>query len=672
MVTFKDLGLSPEVLKALEDLNFTIPTPIQEQAIPHLLSEKSDFVGLAQTGTGKTAAFGLPMLTRINSNARLPEALILCPTRELCLQITKDLEGYGKYLTPEGVVAVYGGADIRRQMKQIKDGASVIVATPGRLLDLIQRKALSLSNVQIVVLDEADEMLNMGFKEDIDEILSKTPEEKSTWLFSATMPKEVASIAKKFMDNPFEVSIGHKNQGNDNITHSFYVTKEKNRYEALKRLIDTNPEIFGLIFCRTRRETQEVAEKLAKENYNAEALHGDLSQAQRDRVMKLFRQRSLQLLVATDVAARGIDVDDISHVINYNLPDDIENYTHRSGRTARAGKTGHSLVIINPKEKHKVRSIEKQMRVEFKEGVIPNPEDILKNQMDATIQKIVETPVNEKELEKYMSDSVGILEAYDKDMIIKMFLSAELNRFMDYYRGSSNLNEAASNDGGGNDRAPRRRGDFDENTQRYFVSLGRKDGLNPGGLLRVICDETGLTSSDIGRIDIKDKFAFFETKPELSKAILDGQSNMQYEGKTMTIELTDKAPKSDRGGSGGFGGNRGGDRGGKFKGDRKPSFGGGGGYGGGGGSYGGGFGGNRGGGGGGFRGRRDEAGGSSGSSSGGGFRGRRDEAGGSSSGGGFRGRKDDAGGTGGSSAGGGFRKKEGKTEDKFNAKRKRK
>jgi ATP-dependent RNA helicase DeaD len=647
MVTFKELGLSSEVLKALEDLNFTIPTPIQEQAIPHLLSEKSDFVGLAQTGTGKTAAFGLPMLTRINSNARLPESLILCPTRELCLQITKDLTGFGKYLNPDGVVAVYGGADIRRQMKQIKDGASVIVATPGRLLDLIQRKALSLSNVQIVVLDEADEMLNMGFKEDIDEILSKTPDTKSTWLFSATMPKEVASIAKKFMDSPFEVSIGHKNQGNVNITHSFFVTKEKNRYEALKRLIDMNPDIFGLIFCRTRRETQEVAEKLAKENYNAEALHGDLSQAQRDRVMKLFRNRSLQLLVATDVAARGIDVDDISHVINYNLPDDIENYTHRSGRTARAGKTGHSLVIINPKEKHKVRSIEKQMRVEFKEGIIPNSEDILKNQMDATIQKIVETPVNEKELEKYMSDSVGILEAYDKDMIIKMFLSAELNRFMDYYRGSSNLNETASNDGGSEGRSPRRRGDFDENTQRYFVSLGRTDGLNPGGLLRVICDETGLTSSDIGRIDIKDKFAFFETKPELSQAILQNQSNMEYEGKKMTIELTDQAPKSDRGDRGGFGGNRGG----KFRGDRKPSFGGGGGFGGN-------RGGDRGGDRGGFRGRRDDSGGSG--SSAGGDRG------------GFRGRRDDAGSSGSSAGGGGFRKKEGKTEDKFNAKRKRK
>lgn len=628
-MTFEELGLSPEVLKALNDLNFVNPTPIQEQAIPHLLSDQADFVGLAQTGTGKTAAFGLPMMSRIDCFSKAPQALVICPTRELCLQITRDLSEYGKYLNPQGVVAVYGGADIRRQMKQIKDGASVIVATPGRLMDLINRKAISLSQISIVILDEADEMLNMGFKEDIDEILSKTPESKNTWLFSATMPKEVAAIAKKFMDNPFEISIGHKNQGNENITHSYFVAKEKNRYEALKRLIDMHPEIFGLIFCRTRRETQEVAEKLGKEGYNAEALHGDLSQAQRDRVMKMFRDRSLQLLVATDVAARGIDVDNISHVINYNLPDDIENYTHRSGRTARAGKTGHSLVIINPKEKHKVRSIEKQMRVEFKEGIIPNSEDILKNQMDAAISKIVDTPVNEEELGKYMSDSIGILEAYPKDMIIKMFLSAELNRFMDYYRGSSNLNEEAQNGGGGSDgRAPRRRGDFDDNAQRYFVSLGRKDGLNPGGLLRVICDETGLISSDIGRIDIKDRFAFFETKPELSKAIIQGQSKMEFEGKPMNIELTDKAPKSDRGG-GGF-------KGGKFKGERR-----------------GGFGGGNSGGGGGFRGRRDDSGGGSG----GGFRGRSD-----GSGGGYKGRRED----------GGFKKTESKTEDKFNAKRKRK
>jgi len=662
MITFDQLGLSKEVLKGLSDLNFINPTPIQEQAIPHLLSDQSDFVGLAQTGTGKTAAFGLPLLSRIDCFSKAPQALILCPTRELCLQITKDLGAYGKFLNPSGVVAVYGGADIRRQMKQIKDGASVIIATPGRLMDLINRKAISLSQISIVVLDEADEMLNMGFKEDIDEILSTTPDTKNTWLFSATMPKEVASIAKKFMNNPFEISIGHKNQGNENITHSFYVTKEKNRYEALKRLIDTNPDIFGLIFCRTRRETQEVAEKLAKENYNAESLHGDLSQAQRDRVMKLFRQKNLQLLVATDVAARGIDVDDISHVINYNLPDDIENYTHRSGRTARAGKTGLSLVIINPKEKHKIRSIEKQMRVEFKEGLIPDPEDILKNQMDSAIQKIVETPVNEKELSKYMTDSLGVLEAYDKDMIIKMFLSAELNRFMDYYRGSSNLNEAASNDGDrGGDGTRRKRSDFDSDSQRYFVSLGRQDGLNPGGLLRVLCDETGLTSSDIGRIDIKDSFAFFETKQEHSKTILLKQELMQYEGKELNIELTNKAVGGGdrpRGGGGGGGGSR-------FKSDRKPAFGGGG------------FGGNRDRGGdkGGFRGRKDDAG-----STGGGFRGRKDDAG--STAGAFRGRKDDAGSGGGSfrgrkddagSSGTGFRgKTEGKSQDKINEKRKRK
>jgi ATP-dependent RNA helicase DeaD len=567
MVTFNELGLCPEVLKALEDMNFITPTPIQEKAIPHLLKDQSDFVGLAQTGTGKTAAFGLPLLCRIDCFSKTPQALILCPTRELCLQITNDLFKFGKYLNPNGIVAVYGGADIRRQMNQIKNGASVIVATPGRLMDLINRKALSLSQISVVILDEADEMLNMGFKEDIDNILAKTPDSKNTWLFSATMPREVEAIAKKFMNNPFEISIGHKNQGNANITHTYFVTKEKNRYEALKRLIDMNPDIFGLIFCRTRRETQEVAEKLAKENYNAEALHGDLSQAQRDRVMKLFRERNLQLLVATDVAARGIDVDDISHVINYNLPDDIENYTHRSGRTARAGKTGHSLVIINPKEKHKVRAIEKQMRIEFKEGKIPNPEDILKNRMDAVIRKIIETPVNEEELSRYMSDSVGILEAYSKEEIINMFLSAELNRFMDYYRGSSNLNELATEGGGGFEKkGDRRRGAIEGNAQRYFVSLGRKDGLNPGGLLRVICDSTGLKSAEIGRIDIKERFAFFETKAELSQTILRNQGVMVFEGKSMNIELADSPPRGDRVGSGSS------FRGGKFKGERKPDF----------------------------------------------------------------------------------------------------
>jgi ATP-dependent RNA helicase DeaD len=345
-MTFSELGLREEVLQSINDLGFEAPTPIQQSAIPHLLKSDSDLVGLAQTGTGKTAAFGLPLVNNIQDQYDLTQGLVICPTRELCLQISKDLENYAKYDRKTAVVAVYGGTDIRRQITQIKQGATIIVATPGRLVDLIQRRAVKLQDVRFVVLDEADEMLNMGFKEDIDSILDQTPDEKNVWLFSATMPKEVADIAKNYMTNPLEVSIGHKNQGNVNIEHIYYTVREKDRYAALKRLIDVNPDIFGLVFCRTRHETQHVAENLSKDGYNAEPLHGDLSQAQRDNVMKRFRERTVQLLVATDVAARGIDVDNITHVINYQLPDDIENYTHRSGRTARAGKKGESLVLI--------------------------------------------------------------------------------------------------------------------------------------------------------------------------------------------------------------------------------------------------------------------------------------------------------------------------------------
>ena len=374
-MTFSELGLRDEVLKSITDLGFEAPTPIQQEAIPYLLKSESDFVGLAQTGTGKTAAFGLPLVNNVQSGTRLPQGLVICPTRELCLQISKDLENYAKYDRDTQVVAVYGGTDIRRQMTQVKT-ATIIVATPGRLVDLINRKAIVLQEVQCVVLDEADEMLNMGFKEDIDMILRQTPEKKNVWLFSATMPKEVAMIAKTYMTDPLEVSIGHKNQGNENIEHIYYSVKEKDRYAALKRLIDVNPDIFGLVFCRTRHETQSVAEKLSKDGYNAEPLHGDLSQAQRDNVMKRFRERTLQLLVATDVAARGIDVDNITHVIHYQLPDDIENYTHRSGRTARAGKKGESLVLINTREGYKIRSIEKQIRTDFTQGTIPSAQEI--------------------------------------------------------------------------------------------------------------------------------------------------------------------------------------------------------------------------------------------------------------------------------------------------------
>ncbi|PWH85033.1 DEAD/DEAH box helicase [Brumimicrobium oceani] len=563
-MTFNDLGLRSQVVKAVTDMGFEQPTPIQLEAIPHLLKSKSDFVGLAQTGTGKTAAFGLPLVNRITESRKYPTGLIICPTRELCLQIAKDLQNYSKYEKSATVEAVYGGADIQRQIKNIRNGVSIIVATPGRLVDLIKRKAIQLNEVEVVVLDEADEMLNMGFKEDLDFILSATPEEKSTWLFSATMPKEVARIGKTYMTDPLEVSIGNKNEGNANIDHIYFSVKERDRYAALKRLIDFNPKIFGLVFCRTRRETQQVAEKLGKEGYSAEALHGDLSQAQRDRVMNLFRNRSIQLLVATDVAARGIDVDDITHVINYNLPDEVENYTHRSGRTARAGNTGESLVLINTREKYKINQIEKIIGQKFTPAEIPGPEAICAIQLESMINKVKATKVNEEEIAPFIPHILADLEELTKEEVIKKFVSAEFNRFLDYYKKAGDLNAKASDRGGDDrgrdrDRGRRRdRGRTDENKQRFFVSLGDKDGLNPGGLLRVICDATGLKSDTIGRIDIMPAFSFFDADKSDADKILAQVNGADFEGKSMNIEKTQE--KSSGGGGRGRGGSRGGSR----------------------------------------------------------------------------------------------------------------
>jgi ATP-dependent RNA helicase DeaD len=563
-MTFNDLGLRSQVVKAVTDMGFEQPTPIQEQAIPHLLKSKSDFVGLAQTGTGKTAAFGLPLVNRITSSQRFPKGLIICPTRELCLQITNDLKDYSKHEKSVTIEAVYGGTDIRTQMRNIKKGVAIVVATPGRLVDLIKRKAVDLSEVECVVLDEADEMLNMGFKEDLDFILKATPDDKSTWLFSATMPKEVARIAKAYMTDPLEVSIGNKNEANENIDHIYFAVKERDRYAGLKRLIDFNPKIFGLVFCRTRRETQQVAEKLGKEGYSAEALHGDLSQAQRDRVMNLFRNRSIQLLVATDVAARGIDVDDITHVINYNLPDEVENYTHRSGRTARAGRKGESLVLINTREKYKINQIEKIINQKFTFADIPVPEAICAVQLESMIHKVKETEVNEKEIEPFIPHILEDLQDYSKEEVIKKFVSAEFNRFLDYYKKAGDLNAKISDKGGddrgrsNNRRSPRGR---DENKQRFFVSLGEKDGLNPGGLLRVICDATGLKSGTIGRIDIMPAFSFFDADKGDTDKILAQVSGAEFEGKKMNIEKTaDKSSGGNRKGRGGGGGRSSGGR----------------------------------------------------------------------------------------------------------------
>ncbi|MEY4289539.1 MAG: hypothetical protein RLZZ30_1627 [Bacteroidota bacterium] len=623
-MTFEELGLRSEVLKSLTELGFEAPTPIQEKAIPYLMQEDCDFVGLAQTGTGKTAAFGLPLINNIDTKARLPQGLIICPTRELCLQIAKDLNVFAKYLDCN-ITAVYGGTDIRKQITDIKKGTSIIVATPGRLVDLMNRKVIQLSQVRYVVLDEADEMLNMGFKEDIDAVLETTPIDKNVWLFSATMPAEVARIAKTYMHDPLEVSIGHKNQSNENIDHIYYMVKERDRYEAVKRLIDFNPSIYGLIFCRTKNETATVAEKLGREGYNAEPLHGDLTQAMRDRVMDRFRSKELQILVATDVAARGLDIDNITHVINYNLPDDIENYTHRSGRTARAGKKGESLVLINGREIGKIKAIERQMRTTFTVGEIPNAEEICEIQLMKLINKTIATEVKEDDIAKFMPQILEAFESLSKEDIIKRFVSTEFNRFINYYDRAGDLNAAARDDRSGERKGVKSDRAREEGKTRFFVSLGRRDGLNPGALLRIVCDATGLKSAAVGRIDLMTSYSFFEADQEHTEKILKNVNGTDFEGHQVSIEVT----AQKEGGSGRSEGGRG--RG-RFGGESR--------------SGGGGFSGRSGGSGGGGYAGRSGGGGYAGRSggSGGGFSGR---SGGSSSGGSSR-----SGGFSGKSAGG--------------------
>lgn len=561
-MTFEELGLREEVLKSLKELGFEAPTPIQEKAIPYLMKDDCDFVGLAQTGTGKTAAFGLPLINKINSASNRPQGLIICPTRELCMQITRDLEVFSKYMKCP-VVSVYGGADIGRQISQIKRGVAIVVATPGRLLDLIKRRALQLSDVECVVLDEADEMLNMGFKEDIDSILETTPESKSVWLFSATMPKDVARIAKTYMTDPLEVSIGHKNQSNDNIEHIYYVVKDRDRYEAVKRLIDFHPNIYGLIFCRTKHETATVAEKLGRDGYNAEPLHGDLTQPMRDRVMARFRSKELQILVATDVAARGIDVDDITHVINYNLPDDTENYTHRSGRTARAGKKGQSLVLVTPKESYKIKAIERQMSKEFGTGKIPNAEEICEIQLMKLIQNTIDIKIKEKDIEKFMPQILAAFEDMDKTEIIKKFVSAEFNQFIEYYDRAGDVNQRAKQDSGKDrdrDRTDKGQRARDEGKTRFFLSAGKRDGLNPGALLRVVCDSAGINSDGIGRIDIMTSYAFFDVDEAHTERILKSVNGAEFEGVKLSVEVTNTqnggGSGQSRSGGGGGGGQR--------------------------------------------------------------------------------------------------------------------
>ncbi|RYY31824.1 MAG: DEAD/DEAH box helicase, partial [Sphingobacteriaceae bacterium] len=536
----------------------------QEQSIPVLLTGSNDFVGLAQTGTGKTAAFGLPLLELLDFEENYPQALILCPTRELCLQITSDIKNYAKNMKNVHVVAVYGGASISDQLREIKRGVQIVVATPGRMLDIINRKAINFSQVKFVVLDEADEMLNMGFQEDIDSILSTTPDEKKTWLFSATMPAEVRRIAKKYMNEPHELTMGTKNTGNANIDHEYYIVRARDKYAAFKRIVDFNPEIFGIVFCRTKIETQDIAESLIKDGYNADALHGDLSQQQRDKVMKRYRERSLQLLIATDVAARGIDVNDVTHVINYSLPDEIENYTHRSGRTARAGKTGVSIAIINSKELGKIRQIERTIGKKFVKAEIPSGFDVCEKQLFALVHKVHNVAVNEHQIEQYIPRIMDEFADLSKEEIIKRFASLEFNRFLDYYQNAPDLNavfeERPMRDRDGAPAGERfnRTGMRSEFT-RLFINLGSVDEFNRGDLLAYICNNTKIVGRTVGKIDVKGVYSFFEVENADVEKVMEGFKSVDFKGRDVRIEISGEGVSEKRdGGNRREGGYRGG------------------------------------------------------------------------------------------------------------------
>ena len=537
MNAFQKLGLEENIIKAITDLGFEKPSEVQEKSIPLLLENDSDLVALAQTGTGKTAAFGFPMLQKIDVESRTTQGLILSPTRELCLQITNEIKQYGKYYKGLNVTAIYGGASITDQAREVKRGAQIIVATPGRMKDMISRRLVDISKIEYAVLDEADEMLNMGFFEDITDILSHTPKEKSTWLFSATMPKEVSVIAKKFMRSPIEITVGNKNESTNQVSHEYYLVNARDRYQALKRLCDANPDIFSVIFCRTKRDTQKVAENLIEDGYSAGALHGDLSQNQRDLVMKSFRNKQIQMLVATDVAARGIDVDDITHVINYQLPDEPEIYTHRSGRTGRAGKTGISMVIVSKSEVRKIKSIERIIKKEFEKKEIPDGMEICEVQLMSLADKIHNTEVNH-EIDKYLTSINELFKDTTKDELIKKFFSVEFTRFYNYYQKTKNLN---ATDSRGSDRDSDGGRDYgkSDNSTRYFINVGQKDNFDWMKLKDFLKEVLELGRDDIFKVDVKESFSFFNTESELTPKILAFFTDFKHDGRFVNVEVSE-------------------------------------------------------------------------------------------------------------------------------------
>jgi ATP-dependent RNA helicase DeaD len=535
MKSFEALGLSGALLESVRQLGFETPTPIQEKAIPVLLQGNTDLVGLAQTGTGKTAAFGLPLIELVKESDHATQALILAPTRELSVQITNDLDSFSKSVKNLNIVTVYGGASISEQIRKVRRGAQIIVATPGRLIDLLSRKVVNLSTIRYIILDEADEMLNMGFQEDIDEILKSTPAQKNVWLFSATMPREVREISKRYMNQPQELTMGERNQGNENIDHQFMVVDERDKYQALKRFVDYTPDIFGVIFCRTKIDTQKVAEHLIRDGYNADALHGDLTQQQRDRVMRSFKNKTLQLLVATDVAARGIDVSNITHVIHLNMPDEMEYYTHRSGRTARAGKKGISLAIVSRKEMGRIQQVEKSLKRKFTRIPIPSGDEVCQKKLLDLVHKVRQVEVNDEEIDSFLPEVYHELKDLSKEDIIKRFASIEFNRFLEYYRDAKDLNKSEKpweKEGRSEGEPAYTTGD------RIFINVGKMDGLEKGSLLGLICDFGEVNKEKIGKIELKGAYSFFEIEKDSTDKVIGGFEGVEFRGRKVRLERT--------------------------------------------------------------------------------------------------------------------------------------
>ncbi|MCF8224347.1 MAG: DEAD/DEAH box helicase [Bacteroidales bacterium] len=562
MILFNEMGLDDPIQRAVNELGFIEPTPIQEEVIPKILADSQDLIALAQTGTGKTAAFGLPLIQKADTEDKSVQSLVLCPTRELCMQITSDLQDFSKYINGFNVIPVYGGAPAEKQIRQLRSGGQFVVGTPGRVRDLIDRKVLKVQKIRFLVLDEADEMLQMGFKEELDAILSGTPSEKQTLLFSATMPKGVYQIANNYMHEPAEISVGKKNAGADNVEHEYYMSHAKYRYEVLKRIADMNPDIYGIVFCRTRRETKEVADKFMTDGYNADALHGDLSQAQRDHVMNRFRKRQLQMLVATDVAARGLDVDDLTHVINYNMPDDLDAYIHRSGRTGRAGKSGISISIIHTRETGKIRELEKITKKKFSRVMIPGGKEICEKQLFNLVNTMEQVETADNQIDEFLPEIYKKLDWLSKEELIKKFVSVEFNRFLKYYKNAPDLNvQADRQEGSGrnrevsrdrrssnrNDAREDRRSRGKKDYSRFYINIGSKNDINPTRLIGLLMDTTSDRQIDIGKIDIMKGFSFFEVDRKQEQLVMQSFSrNIRHDGTKVKVELSNEKPAGNK------------------------------------------------------------------------------------------------------------------------------